>query len=190
MKKLGAQIITSLWVAAATWLVCSGFYALVILAVGQVFVPEAANGSLVRNAHGDIIGSELIAQQFSRPEYLWPRPSAVDYNAACAGGSNLSPTNLALRERAQQSLAVYHADNASPIPADLVTASGSGLDPDVTEQAALFQADRIAMARGVDRASIERILEDHAARSGGVFTNERLVNVLAVNMDLDRMRTH
>ncbi len=190
MKKLGSQIVTSLRVVIVTWLVCSGLYTLAVLAIGQLFVPETANGSVVRDERGETIGSRLIAQKFTRPEYFWPRPSAVDYNAASAGGSNLSPTNPALRERAQQTLAAYHADSAFPIPADLVTASGSGLDPDITEQAALFQADRIAAARHVDRTSVEGIIEANAARPGGIFTNERQVNVLAVNMDLDRMNRH
>ncbi len=94
-----------------------------------------------------MIGARLVAQPFTRPEYLWPRPSAVDYNASGAGGSNLSPTNHKIRERADAILANYNLRDGATLPADLVTASGSGLDPHISLAAALIQADRIAMSR-------------------------------------------
>ncbi len=93
--------------------------------------------------------ARLLAQGFARPEYFWPRPSAVDYNASAAGGSNLSPTNPALRARAEEILA-RTAGGGKPLPADLVTASGSGLDPHITLEAASYQVQRVAAARGVD----------------------------------------
>ena len=96
-----SQTGTSIRIVFVTMVVCCLFYPLVILGLGQTLAPYSANGSLVRNDQGEIVGSELIAQGFSRPEYFWPRPSAVDYNAAAAGGSNLSPTNPELRDRAK-----------------------------------------------------------------------------------------
>jgi len=181
------QIWTSLRIAAVTMLICSGLYTLVILAAGQAFTPATAEGSIVLDQGGKAIGSELIAQRFTRPEYLWPRPSAVDYDAAAAGGSNLSPAGEALRQRAQESIQRFRADSQPAIPADLVTASGSGLDPHITEKAALFQADLIAKARGLDRAVIEKMIRSHAAEPGWALTGEPLVNVLQVNIDLDRI---
>jgi potassium-transporting ATPase KdpC subunit len=184
---LMTQIWTSIRIAAVTMLICSGFYTLVILAAGQAFTPATAEGSILHDKQGKAIGSTLIAQRFTRPEYLWPRPSAVDYDAAAAGGSNLSPAGEALRQRAQESARRFNTDNQSSVPADLVTASGSGLDPHITEKAALFQAGRIAKARGLDRAVIEKVIRSHAVEPGWVLTNEPLVNVLRVNIDLDRM---
>ena len=146
MMNLLTQIWTSLRITVVTMLICSGLYTFVILMAGQAFTPATAGGSIVRDEHGEVIGSKLIAQKFTRPEYLWPRPSAVDYDAAESGGSNLSPAGEALRQRAQENIQRLSGDNQSAIPADLVTASGSGLDPHITEKAALFQADRIARA--------------------------------------------
>ena len=181
------QVMLSGRIVLTTMLVCCILYTLTILGIGQILVPYTANGSLLRNAQGEIIGSEAIAQAFTRPEYFWPRPSAVDYNAAAAGGSNWSPTNPALRERAVKILDRMKAEEGNPLPADLVTASGSGLDPDITLAAAMFQAKRVASARGLPVAAVIKILNKHAKRPGGVLTPEPLVNVLFVNMTLDKL---
>ncbi len=124
--------------------VCVVAYTTLILATASVVAPEKRLGSLVYGSDGQVIGSRLVAQPFTRPEYLWPRPSAVDYNAFGAGGSNLSPTNPKIRERADAILANYKLKDGATLPADLVTASGSGLDPHISLAAALIQADRIA----------------------------------------------
>jgi len=181
------QIMTSGRIVFATMTICCLLYGLVILSFGQFLVPNSADGSLVRDEQGEIVGSELIAQGFTRPEYFWPRPSAVDYNASAAGGSNLSPTNPELRHRAEAIVTQIGVDIGNPLPADLVTASGSGLDPHITLGAAKRQADRVAAARSLSITTVMRFLEKSAKRPRGAPTHEPLVNVLLVNMALDRM---
>ncbi|MDA8139082.1 MAG: potassium-transporting ATPase subunit KdpC [Desulfobacteraceae bacterium] len=179
------QTTASLRSVLATMAVCAGLYPLVIWGLGQILTPQSAGGSLVRNGQGQIVGSALIAQAFTRPEYFWPRSSAVDYNAAAAGGSNLSPTNPELRTRAVVLVKHYGATAGAPLPADLVTASGSGLDPHITLAAARYQAARVAAARGMPLAEVEALLAKHSFRPGGALTAKPLVNVLIVNMALD-----
>lgn len=179
------QAEASVRVVFITMVMCCLLYPLVILSMGQAFMPNSANGSLVRNGQGEVVGSRLIAQRFDRPEYFWPRPSAVDYNAAAAGGSNLSPANPEVRERAKTLVARFGASTHDPIPADLVTASGSGLDPNITLAAARYQAKRVALARGLPVETVMGLLDKHAHRPGGVLTPQPLVNVLLVNMALD-----
>ncbi len=183
------QIVTSGRIVLTTMIICCVLYTIIILGVGQVFAPYTANGSLRQNIQGVTVGSAAIAQGFSRPEYLWPRPSAVDYNGAATGGSNLSPTNPKLRERAEATLTkmAVKGEEFVPIPADLVTTSGSGVDPHITLQGARYQVARIAMARNISREKITELLLQYARRPGGALTPEPLVNVLRVNMALDRM---
>lgn len=182
------QIAMSARIVLSTMMICCVLYTLIILGVGQLLVPYTANGSLIQNEHGEIVGSESIAQEFTRPEYFWPRPSAADYNASATGGSNWSPSNPALRERAETILARINAAGAKPVPADLVTASGSGMDPHITLNAAQYQAGRVASARGIPVEQITKRIEKHAKHTGGVLTPEPLVNVLLLNMSLDRRR--
>jgi potassium-transporting ATPase KdpC subunit len=190
MKEVMTQIGTSLRVVVATLLVCCGLYTLILWGIAQAVVPHSANGSLITNAQGQVVGSELIAQNFAKPEYLWPRPSAAGdkgYDAASAGGSNLSPNSKALRERVQKTLEQYPgASGKTPLPVDLVTMSGSGLDPHITQSAAMFQAGRIAEARHLDRVVIEQAIKVHAVKSGSMLAEEPLVNVLLVNLELDK----
>jgi K+-transporting ATPase ATPase C chain len=167
--------------------ICSVLYPLAILSFARVISPRTADGSLIRNHRGEIVGSALIGQGFSRPEYFWPRPSAVEYNAAAAGGSNLSPTNPELRSRAEGIIGKMGSADDTWIPADLVTASGSGLDPHITLKAARYQAGRVAKTRGLSLDTVLAILEENAKRPGGALTPEPLVNVLLANMELDRM---
>lgn len=180
------QLATSLRVVVFTMLVCCGLYTLLIYGIGQTITPHTAEGSLITSAQGKVIGSELIAQKFTKPEYFWPRPSAVDYNAAGAGGSNLSPTNPKVRERAQEIIGLEGASADNPIPADLVTASGGGLDPHITLEAARFQAERVAKARGLPKEYVMGIIENHALKAGGMLMPDPLVNVLQLNIDLDK----
>jgi K+-transporting ATPase ATPase C chain len=176
-------------------ILCCVLYPLIILGVGQAFVPYTANGSLLQNNQGVTVGSEAIAQGFSLPEYFWPRPSAVDYNGAATGGSNLSPANPAVRKRAETILAKMAVKGAESIPvpatpvipADLVTTSGSGVDPHITLQGARYQVPRVASARNMSSEKITELLDKYARRTGGVLTPEPLVNVLLVNMALDKM---
>lgn len=163
-------------------------YTAFILATASIVAPEKRLGSLIYVADGKVIGSRLVAQSFTRPEYLWPRPSAVDYNAAGAGGSNLSPTHPKIRERAEAILATYTLKDGITLPADLVTASGSGLDPQISLAAALIQADRIAMSRQVDVFTIRELLQKQATSESVPSTgSEGLVNVLEFNLLLDSL---
>jgi K+-transporting ATPase ATPase C chain len=172
-----------LWTAARTAFitiaVCGLLYPALIWAIGQTLTPHAANGSVLRDAQGKVIGSELIAQGFSRPEYFWPRPSAVEYNAAGSGGSNLSPTSPELRRKAEAQLARFSADSSHPLPLDLAAASGSGLDPQITLAAAEYQAERVAKARHMPTSKVVDLLKEQ--QRGG------LVNVLAANLALDTL---
>lgn len=152
---------------------CGFVYVPAVLGFAKTFVPEKASGSLVRDAQGKVIGPRLIAQPFASPRYFHPRPSACDYNAAGAAGSNLSPKSPELAARAETIIAVEAG--RGPIPADLVTASGSGLDPDITRAAAIYQIPRIAAARSIPTDEIELLLP-----AGN------LVNVLELNLALDR----
>ena len=165
-------------------------YPLAVTGVAQLLFPWQANGSLVMR-DGQPVGSALIGQQFADPGHFWGRPSATapqPYNAAASTGSNLGPLNPALVEAVQARIAALRAadpGNAAPVPVDLVTASGSGLDPDISLAAARYQAPRVARVRGLPPAQITALIERHARRPWlGVFGEPR-VNVLALNLALD-----
>jgi K+-transporting ATPase ATPase C chain len=176
----------SLRATMATVLVCVVGYALAVLAVAQGLVPGTAEGSLITRADGTVIGSRLIGQPFTEPRYFWPRPSAVGYDASAAGGSNKSPTSPDLAERARTPVERHGATPERPLPADLAAASGGGLDPHVTEAAALYQVERVAAARpGLGRTRIEALVREHAVAPGGALTPGRVVNVLELNLALD-----
>jgi K+-transporting ATPase ATPase C chain len=180
-------LFASLRLVVATMLVCVATYAAVIWGIGQVLTPSTAQGSLVTAADGKIIGSRLIAQKFTKPGYFWPRPSAVDYNAAAAAGSNKSPTSPDLTKRAEEIIPQYGATPENPLPPELAAASGAGLDPHISEHAARYQAKRVAEARGVPLSKIETMISERAFAPGGFLTPDRLVNVLELNLALDQM---
>lgn len=168
-------------------------YPLAVTGVAQVAFPSAANGSLLV-VDGRMRGSSLIGQPFSAPGYFWSRPSATSpmpYNAAASAGSNLGPTNPALVAAVQERVAALRAADpglTGPIPVDLVTASASGLDPDISPAAALVQVPRVAMARGLPEEPLRQLVRTHIeTRTFGVLGEPR-VNVLALNLDLDRLR--
>lgn len=183
---LAAQLWINIRLVAATMFVCSVLYTLLILGIGQTFVPFSANGSLIHNEKGELVGSSQIAQPFSEPRYFWPRPSAVDYNAAATGGSNLSPAGKELRERVKQDIDRYGGTPERKIPADLVTASGAGVDPHISLEAAEYQLDRVAAARGADKESIRGLVAELAEMPGGFLGSIPLINVLKLNMALDK----
>lgn len=186
LTDLPGTAISGLRVTAATMAICVAGYTAVILGFAQAVTPTTANGSLITGEDGTVIGSRLIAQAFTSPGYVWPRPSAVDYAANGAGGSNLSPANPELTERAQGLIEAHGGvSDGNPIPADLVTASGAGLDPHISLEGALFQATRVAEARGVTPAEVRAIIDRLAERPGGAFTPDRIVNVLELNLALD-----
>lgn len=167
--------------------VCGILYPLAILGAARLLMPESAEGSLLRSFDGTVIGSARIGQSFTRPEYFHGRPSAVDYNAAGSGGSNLSSASPLLRRRAEQAVAAYGATPAAPLPADLAAASGSGLDPDISLAAARIQIPRIAAARKLPVAAIGEIVEAEVSYPGGLRIGEPFVNVLRLNLQLERL---
>jgi K+-transporting ATPase ATPase C chain len=167
-------------------IVAIGFlYLPAMLGFAKITAPEKSLGSLINGADGKPVGSRLIAQGFTRPKYFHPRPSAVDYNAKAAAGSNLSPTNPKLSERAAEIVEDYSATTENPVPADLVTASGSGLDPDISLAGALYQIPRIAAARNVSPEKIRTVIDQIKRPLMGKLGGPELVNVLELNLALD-----
>jgi K+-transporting ATPase ATPase C chain len=179
------SLIASLRLTVATLLVVVAGYTAVLLGFAKIVTPATAEGSLIQGPDGKVVGSRLIAQKFTQPRYFWPRPSAVDYNASATGGSNKSPTSSDLTDRAAKTVEAYGATSAKPLPADLAAASGGGMDPHITEHAALYQAGRIAQARALTVAQVETLIHRHAFAPGGFLTPDRLVNVLELNLSLD-----
>jgi K+-transporting ATPase ATPase C chain len=180
-------LMTSIRLSVATLLICVGGYTAVILGIARVATPDTAEGSLLRKADGSIVGSRLVAQGFTEAGYFWPRPSAVDYNASAAAGSNKSPTSPDLTKRAQEQVGRYGATAQDPLPADLAAASGGGLDPHITERAAIYQAARVAQARGLERSRVEALIAERAFAPGKVLTPDRVINVLELNLALDAL---
>lgn len=162
-------------------------YPLVVTGIAQVVFPQQANGSLIVK-DGKAVGSELIGQQFDDPSYFWGRPSAANYNAAASSGSNYGPLNPALMDMVQTRIDALKAadpDNTLPIPVDLVTASGSGLDPHVSVAAALYQVSRVATSRGVNEADVVALVNQYTIGRQFGFLGEPRVNVLLLNLALD-----
>lgn len=163
-------------------------YPLAVTGVAQAAFPAQANGSLVRDAGGRVIGSALIGQAFAKPEYFHGRPSAAGngYDATASSGSNMGPLNDKLIVREKADAAALRAENPSAvIPADAVTTSASGLDPDISPANARFQAPRVAKARGVAEAQIEALIAGQVQRPLLGFIGQPRVNVLALNRALD-----
>jgi len=165
-------------------------YPAIVTGIAQLVFPRQANGSLIVK-DGKVVGSALIGQPFDDPKYFWGRPSATSpfgYNAASSSGSNLSPTNPALIKSVQERVdALRAADpgNTAPVPVDLVTASGSGLDPHISPAAALYQVNRVAKARKLDPAAVRDLVERNTEGRQFGFLGEPRINVLALNLALD-----
>jgi K+-transporting ATPase ATPase C chain len=164
-------------------------YPALVTAAAQGLFPENANGSIV-TLDGTAVGSDLIGQQFSGPGFFWGRPSATmpsPYNAAASAGSNLGPTNPALSDAVAARVAALRAadpGNTAPVPVDLVTASGSGLDPHISPDAAFYQATRVARARGLAESDVRRLIDEHVEGGLELFGQPR-VNVLRLNLALE-----
>lgn len=162
-------------------------YPLFVTAVAQVAFPAQAGGSLVHDNSGQVRGSSLIAQPFEGERWFHPRPSAGHYATVASSASNLASTNPVLTERINGDAAKLAGQGRGPVPLALVTTSGSGLDPDLPPQAALWQARRIAAARGLSQAEIERMIDNHTRAP---LVGPPTVNVLALNQALERMLAH
>jgi K+-transporting ATPase ATPase C chain len=185
MKK---NLITAILMTLATTVLLGIIYPLVVTAMAQVLFPNKANGQLIQK-DGKVVGSTIIGQGFSGPGYFHSRPSAAGngYDAASSGGSNLGPTNQKLIDRVKGDVAIAEAEKpGTPVPIDLVTTSASGFDPHITPAAAAFQVSRVAKARGVSEDELTGIVSRHTeGRQLGVLGEPR-VNVLELNLDLDR----
>jgi len=174
--------------------VLTGFlYPLIVTGVAQLLFPVQAAGSMVSH-NGQAVGSRLIGQSFSDPGHFWSRPSATTpqpYNGIASGGSNFGPLNPALTDAIKARVAALHAadpDNTAPVPIDLVTASGSGLDPDISVAAAEYQAARIARVRGLDVARVQALIATHSKGSVAGVLGEPRVNVLDLNLAIDVLK--
>jgi potassium-transporting ATPase KdpC subunit len=185
-------MIIAIRVTVVTLVLTGLLYPFAITGLAQVLFPWRANGSLVTDEKGQIVGSELIAQGFSNPAYFQPRPSAAGekgYDATSSSGSNLGPTSKKLQDRISDDLKRLKAENpeaTGPVPAELVTTSASGLDPHLSPEAMLWQLPRVAKARDVARERVKAVVDANMeGRTFGVL-GERRVNVLLVNLALDR----
>ena len=172
-------------------LICGVLYPLSITGIGKLAFASKTDGSLVTNA-SDPVGSALIGQEFSSPQYFWGRLSATSpmpYNATASSGSNLGPTNPALLDEVKGRIAALKAadpGNATPIPIDLATSSGSGLDPEITLAAAYYQVGRVSRVRNRNQAEVRQLIDNLATSQRFGFFGEARVNVLALNMALDQ----
>jgi K+-transporting ATPase ATPase C chain len=187
MKK---NLLTAILMTVATTILLGIVYPLVVTGLAQVFFPGKANGQLIE-ANGHVIGSRIIGQAFSGPSYFRSRPSAAGtgYDAAASNGSQLGPTNHLLIDRVREDVAKAQMENpGTPVPVDLVTTSASGLDSDITPAAAAFQLPRVAKVRGISEDSFRRLVANHTQGRQLGFLGESRVNVLELNLDLDRQK--
>jgi K+-transporting ATPase ATPase C chain len=185
MKK---NLLISIWFTLATTVLLGIIYPLVVTGIAQVVFPKQANGELIKS-DDKLVGSHLIGQPFTAPGYFWSRPSAAGsagYDPTASGGSNLGPTSKALQDRVTASVQQLQPTNPNaPIPADLVTTSGSGLDPDISPASAEFQIPRVAKERGMSDPDVRAAVARHTKGRQFGFLGEARVNVLDLNLDLD-----
>ncbi len=185
MKK---NLLISIWYTLATTVLFGIIYPLAVTGLAQAMFPVQANGELIYR-NGELVGSRLLGQPFTAPGYFWSRPSAAGaagYDPTASGGSNYAPTNKMLIDRVSASVQALQATNpGKSVPIDLVTTSGSGLDPDISPASAEFQAPRVARERGLSEAQVRALVAKHTRRRQFGILGERRVNVLELNLDLD-----
>ena len=180
---------TSIRFTLIATLICGIAYPLIVTGIAAVVFPHQAAGSLILR-DGQVIGSELLAQSFTSDRYFHPRPSAAGngYDATSSGGSNLAQSNAKLVQRIQGDIDKLGKENpGKPVPIDLVTTSGSGLDPDITPDAAYFQARRVAKTRNISEDLVWQLIQQHITRRTLGLLGEPRVNVLELNLDLDKL---
>lgn len=186
------NLTTAVLMTIVTTVLLGLIYPLAVTGLAQVIFPDKANGQLIRGSDGTIIGSRLIGQPFSSPGYFRSRPSAAGaagYDAGASSGSNLGPTNRTLIDRVKADVEALQRDNpGKPIPVDLVTTSGSGLDPHISPAAAEFQIPRVARERSMDETELRNIVAAHTEGRQFGFLGEPRVNVVELNLDLDQKR--
>lgn len=186
------EIKTAVLIFVAFSLLTGLIYPLIMTSIIQFIVPEKANGSLIA-VDGKIIGSELIGQDFSSPGYFHGRPSAVGYSANGSGASNFGPTSAKLMDQVQQRIEQVRSENNlssnSSVPADLVLASGSGLDPHISLEGAMLQVSRVAKSRGLNQSDVQELVRQNVEPPQFGFLGQERVNVLRLNLALDRIGT-
>ena len=193
MKTLFAEIRSAVLVTLMLAVVCCGLYPLVVYGVSQVLYRDKANGSLIVDAKGTVLGSKLIGQPFSADKYFHPRPSAAGngFDGTSSGGSNLGPTSKKLADSIAQNVADYRKQNGlaadATVPADAVTASGSGLDPHISPRNAELQASRVAKVRGLAAEKVQELIRENTDEPSLGFLGEPGVNVLRLNLALDQL---
>ncbi len=194
MKEFLAQLRGAIFSTLILAVVCCGIYPLIVFGIGQALFAGKANGSLIVDARGTVVGSKLIGQNFSADKYFHPRPSAAGngYDALNSGGSNLGPTSQKLADTIKQNVADYRAQNGlaanAPVPADAVTASASGLDPHISVENAQIQAARVAKARGLKVEDVKALIPQYTDPADLGFLGDPGVNVLRLNLALDGMK--
>jgi len=195
MKLFLAEIRSSVMATLMLAIVCCGIYPLVVFGLGQLLFHEKANGSLIVETDGTIRGSRLIGQQFTGEKYFHSRPSAAGngYDATASGGSNLGPTSQKLHDSIAQNISDYRTQNGLgtnvPVPADAVTASGSGLDPHISLENAKLQAARVAKARNLSLQEVQTLIAQHTDPAGLSVLGDPGVNVLELNLALDAIKS-
>lgn len=191
MKELRLLTVPVLRFSVVVMIICGLIYPLVSTVIAQAFMPYKANGSMIEDSEGNIVGSEWIGQKVTDPNYFQGRISSVEYNGTGSGSNNYAPSNPDLKKRVQESIIQWGKQNptvpVSEVPADLLTNSGSGIDPHISPEGAYVQIDRISERGGISKSVLKKLVKEHTkGRELGLFGQER-VNVLKLNLALKEL---